>query len=78
METWTGLYVGDGPMRAYLCLVCARFWQGYCDPGNEIEFDGDMLGWDLDYYIKTEAKLAPYVIQAGVTPVAVSVLKHGG
>ena len=77
METWTGLNFGNNPIRVYICLVCYRFWHDHYR-GDEIEFARDMPDCDVDCYIKTEAKLAPYVIQAGVVPIAAEHFGTGG
>lgn len=66
METWTGRWFGEAPVRVYLCLVCNRFWRRRTD----IEFDRDIPYRDPAGYVKTEAKLALYVVEAGVEPMA--------
>lgn len=70
METWTGMWEGDKPERVYLCLVCNQFWWDKYLPSSEVTFDRSIPDWDPESYVKTEAKLALYVIEAGVTPVA--------
>ncbi len=70
METWTGLWEGEKPGRSYLCLVCDRFWHERRWAPREVEFDRSIPDWDPEGYVETEAKLALYVIEAGVTPFA--------
>ncbi len=70
MVTWTGVHYGEVPMRVYLCLVCYRYWRHYCGATREVEFDGCIPDWDPDCYVRIEAKLALYVVAAGVEPMA--------
>ena len=69
MDTWTGVYSGSAPVRIYICLVCDRFWWG-TRTAADLELDGVWPNLDPDRYAKTEAKLALYVIEAGVAPIA--------
>ena len=70
METWTGMWEGDSPGRVYLCLVCNQFWKNKYLPSGEVEFDRAIPDQNPKAYIRVEAKLALYVIEAGVTPIA--------
>jgi hypothetical protein len=74
MMTWTGMWDCDPPMRAYSCMVCDTFWNTTSwHNDDELPF-GDLPFVDMEKYIRAEAKLALYVIEAGVVPTAA---KHG-